>query len=81
MQLLVHLDFVVFDIQSSGVLVGWDIDGRVNVLKQWVIRRSKCLLNHKHLSLPYHWNVYSVLFEILLGGGKDLLLVSAVLSC
>ena len=37
---------------------------RVNVLKQWDIHRSLCLLN-----------VRGVLFEILLGGGKGLPLV------
>ena len=59
----------------------WDIDGRVNVLKQWNICRSRCLPNLKHLSLPYCWNVCSVLFEILLDCGRDLLLVAAVFAC
>ena len=49
--------------------------GRVTVLKQWDIHRSLCLLNHKHMSLHYHKNVCSVLFEILLGCGKSLPLV------
>ena len=75
--------------QSSGCLGGvysallrnWDIDGHVNVLKQWNNRRSRCLLNRKHLSLHCYWNVRSVLFEILLDCGRDLLLVAAVFAC
>ena len=87
MQLLVLLDFVVLRVFVLslwcllGVLRNWDIDGRVTVLKQWDICRSRYLLDHKHLSLHYHWNVRSVLFEILLGGGKDLLLVVAAFAC
>ena len=60
-------------------LGNWDIDGRVNILKQWDIRRSLCFLNHKHLSL--HFYSRNVLFEILLGCGKDLLLVAAAFAC
>ena len=52
---------------------------RVNILKQWDIRRSLCFLNHKHLSL--HFYSRNVLFEILLGCGKDLLLVAAAFAC
>ena len=52
---LTHLDFVVllhavlvlFLWCLLGVLRNWDVNGRVNVLKQWDIRRSRCLLNHK----------------------------------
>ena len=87
--LLVHLDFVVL---RHAVLVLFlrcllcvlrtcDIDGRVTVLKQWDICRSRCLLNHKHLSLHRCRNVRGVLFEILLCCGEDLLLVAAVCSC
>ena len=87
--LLVHLDFVVLR-HAVFVLFLWcllcvlrtcDIDGRVNALKQWDIRRSRCLLNRKHLSLHHCWNVRIVLFEILLDCGKDLLLVAAVFAC
>ena len=35
----------------SALLRNWDIVGRVHILKQWDIHRSRCLLNHKHLSL------------------------------
>ena len=63
-----------FVMQSCGVfsalLRNWDIDERVNVLKQWDIHRSLCFLNHKHLSLPCYRNVSTVLFEILLGYGR-----------
>ena len=53
-------------------LSNWDIDGRVNVLKQWDIHRSL-----------YTLNVRGVLFEILLGCGKGLPLVdiAAISSC
>ena len=63
------------------VLRNWDIDGHVTVLKQRDMHRSRCLLNHKHLSLYHYRNVSRVLFEILLCCGEDLLLVAAVLSC
>ena len=87
--LLVHLDFVALRHAAFVlflwcllcVLRNWDIDGRLTVLKQWDIRRSRCLLNHKHLSLYYHGNVRSVLFEILLDCGWDLLVVAAVIAC
>ena len=67
-----------FCVVFSALLRNWDTDGRVNVLKHWDIRRSRCLSNHEHLSLYYHGNVRGVLFNILLGCGKDLLLVAAV---
>ena len=87
--LLVHLDFVVLR-HAVFVLFLWcllcflrnlDIDGRVTVLTQWDIRRSPCLLNHRHLSLYHHKNVSSLLFEILLDCGGDLLLIAAVFAC
>ena len=65
----------------SALLRNWDIDGRVTVLKQWNICLSRCLLNRKHLSLHYYWNACSVLFEILLDCGRDLLLFAAVFAC
>ena len=55
----------------SALLRNWDIDGRVNVLKQLDIHGSRCLLNHKHMSLYCCWNVSTVPFEILLGGQKS----------
>ena len=76
LSVLISLYFVM---QSSccflQCLGNWDIDGRVNVLKQWDIHRSRRLLNQKHLSLHHHWNVLSVLFQILLGCGTGLPLV------
>ena len=66
---------------SCALLRNWDVDSRVNVLKQWDIHRSRCLLNHKHLSLHHYQNVRSVLFEILLDCGKELLFVAAACAC
>ena len=61
-----------FVMQSCGVfpalLRDWDIDERVNVLKQWKPPFS-VHSDHKHLSLPCYRNVSTVLFEILLGYG------------
>ena len=86
-RLRVHLDFVVLR-HAVFVLFLWCLLGvasqrghRVNVLKQWDTHRSRCLLNHKHLSLHYHTNVRSVLFEILLGCGQGLPLVAVIFSC
>ena len=72
---LVHLDLVVLRRAVLELFRRWDNDGRVNVLKQWDIHRSVCLLNHRHLSLHHHRKVRSVLFKILLGCGKGLPLV------
>ena len=47
----------------------------VNVLDQWDVHCFLYPLNHRHLSLHHHRDVCSDLSKILLGRGKDLLLI------
>ena len=63
------------------VLLNWDIDGRV---------RGAEAVGYPPFSVPSesrapvvvtHGNVRSVLFEVLLDCGKDLLLVAAAFAC
>ena len=49
----------------------------VNVLDQWEVHCSLYPLKHRHLSLHHHRDVCRDLSEILLGRGKDLLLIKA----
>ena len=74
----VHLDFVVFRLAILWCLLGV---GRRSYHCAEAVGHPPFSDKHKHLSLHHYRTVRSVLFEILLGCGKDLLFVAAAFAC